>query len=88
MERESVKVRVEYQPITDCPDDNRIIYGEMKKEVRDFPEGGDTFKRWVDDQYPQWDNDGLYGTAYGCFHPKVFDMEGNLLYERKDPEWT
>ena len=82
-----MQVRVKYQSITDYPDDNRIVYGEMKEEVRDFPEG-DTFERWVDDQYPQWDNDGLYGTPYGYFRPRVYDMEGNLLYERKDPEWT
>lgn len=82
-----MKVRVKYQEITDEVDDNRIRYGEMKVVATEFPEG-DSIERWVDDRYPQWDDDGLYGTPYGYFRPKVYDMEGNLLYERKDPEWT
>ena len=82
-----MKVLVRYQEITDEVDDNCIRYGEMKEEVADFPEG-DTLERWVDDLYPQLDNDGCFGTPYGYFRPRVYDMEGNLLYERKDPEWT
>lgn len=83
----TMEVRVRYQEVEDDAENNRVRYGAMKEEVAEFPDG-DSIERWVDDLYPQWDNGGCYGIVYGHFRPEVYDMAGNLLYARKDPEWT
>lgn len=70
-----MRVRVDYTYVSE------YCGGDPSHREHDVPDGVD-LEQWVNENYPL--NDYGWGGPFNNWNPSVYDMDGNLLYERVD----